>query len=321
MPNSAPSSGHLDDLLTLRDWLRYATSAFTKAGLHFGHGTATARDEAAFLLLSTLNLPHDELDPWLDCRLTRSERADVAKIIDRRVQSRLPAPYITQSAWIGPYKFYCDERVIVPRSFIGELLVRDGLAAAVADPDAVLHVLDLCTGSGCLAILAAHAFANAQIDAADLSPGALDVARRNIQDYELTDRITLHRGDLFQALPPQRYDLIISNPPYVTQSAVDAFPPEYKAEPQMAHLGGPDGLDLVRTILETAPQFLSDDGVLVVEIGQGREPLEAAYPQLPFLWLDTEASEGEVFTLLRSELAPPAARSKKAPSQKPARKR
>lgn len=306
----------IDDLVTLRDWLRFAVSAFTKAGLVFGHGTSRAVDEAAFLLLSTLNLPHDELDPWLDCRLSRHERTEVLAILTCRVEARIPAPYLTRSAYIGPYKFYCDERVIVPRSFIGELLDRDGLFAAVADPDSVEHVLDLCTGSGCLAILAAHAFPPARVDAADLSADALDVARRNVSDYRLDKRISLHQGDLYGAIGDARYDLIISNPPYVTEASAAAFPPEYKAEPRMAHVGGADGLDLVRRILDQAPDHLTADGMLVVEIGEAREALEAAYPHLPFLWLDTEESEGEVFAVSRTDLVGKPQRSKKSSSGK-----
>jgi ribosomal protein L3 glutamine methyltransferase len=302
--NHSPFDDHalIDDLVTLRDWLRFAVSAFTKAGLVFGHGTSRAVDEAAFLLLSTLNLPHDELEPWLDCRLSRTERVEILSILVRRIETRLPAPYLTRCAYIGPYRFYCDERVIVPRSFIGELLNRDGLFATIADPESVARVLDLCTGSGCLAILAAHAFPSATVDACDLSAGALDVARRNVADYHLEERIKLYQGDLFGAVGDNSYDLIISNPPYVTVSSAAAFPPEYKAEPRMAHVGGADGLDIVRRILDQAPEHLTDDGVLVVEIGEARAALEATYPHVPFLWLDTDESEGEVFAVNRSEL-------------------
>ncbi len=311
-----PIDPKISELLTLRDWLRYATSVFTEAKLTFGHGTTCARDEAAFLILSTLHLPPDELEPWLDSRLTTAEREHLNAIVAQRVESRLPAPYLTKSAWIGPYSFYCDTRVIVPRSFIGELLVRDGLAAAVADPDAVSSVLDLCTGSGCLAILAAHAWPNSDVDACDLSPDALDVAKRNVADYGLEARVHLFASDLFSGLPERRHDVILSNPPYVTRSAVDAFPAEYRAEPVMAHLGGEDGLDLVRRILDKAAEFLTDDGVLIVEVGQGREALETAYPSLPFLWLDTDTSEGEVFAILRSELATGSEKAKTAARKK-----
>ena len=298
-----------DELLTVRDWLRFATSAFTKARLVYGHGTSTALDEAAFIILSTLHLPVDTLEPWLDCRLTRDEREHVHKLISARVSTRKPAPYLTNSAWIQGRKFYVDERVIVPRSFIGELLCGNSLSAAIGDPERVARVLELCTGSGCLAILAAEVFPNAVIDATDISQDALDVARRNIDDYGLHKRIHLHRGDLFEGLAAASYDVIIANPPYVTADAVNAFPPEYRAEPKLAHLGGGDGLDLVKRILDAAQYYLSPTGALVVEIGDGQHALEAARPDLPFLWLDTETSEGEVFALTAADFAPASARS------------
>lgn len=292
-----PSAADIDDLETVRDWLRFATSRFTAAGLAFGHGTETPLDEAAFLILSALHLPIDQLEPWLDARLTHAERRTLAGLIETRIATRKPAPYIVNAAWIKGHRFYVDERVIVPRSYIGELLVDDGLSAVVADPDGVGSVLDLCTGSGCLAILAAGAFPNATVDAADVSPDALEVAKRNVTDYELADRVALIRSDLFAGLGGRTYDLILSNPPYVTAAAVAAFPPEYRAEPQMGHLGGPDGMDLVRRILAAAAAHLNPEGMCVVEIGQARDTLETEYPDLPFLWLDTEQSEGELFAL------------------------
>ena len=285
------------DLITLRDWWRFGVSLFTKAGLVFGHGTENAADEAAFLILSTLDLPVDHLEPWLDCRLTMAERAAVHAILTRRVETRKPASYLTNSAWIQGRRFHVDERVIVPRSFIGELICGDRLSSAVVSPDDVGRVLELCTGSACLAILASEVFPMAHIDAADISRDALDVARRNVETYALADRIALHQSDLYETIPTQLYDLIIANPPYVPADAVAKFPPEYAAEPQLAHLGGADGLDLVKRILDDAPRFLAAGGTLVVEIGQAREALEAARPDLPFLWLDTENSEGEVFVL------------------------
>lgn len=286
----------IEDLATLRDWLRYATSRFAEAGLAFGHGTETPLDEAAFLILSALHLPIDQLEPWLEARLTRNERRTVAGLIEVRITTRKPAAYLVNAAWIKGHRFYVDERVIVPRSYIGELL-DDGLSAVVADPDGVERVLDLCTGSSCLAILAALAFPNATVDAVDISADALEVAKRNVSDYGLEDRVTLYQSDLFAALGTKTYDLIISNPPYVTAAAVSSFPPEYKAEPQLAHFGGDDGMDLVRRILADAAVHLNPEGMCVVEIGMGRETLETEYPDVPFLWLDTEQSEGEVFAL------------------------
>ncbi|HEU4379747.1 MAG TPA: 50S ribosomal protein L3 N(5)-glutamine methyltransferase [Hyphomicrobiaceae bacterium] len=288
-------------LLTVRDWLRYSVSRFSQAGLVYGHGTATALDEAAYLILHTLQLPIDQLDPWLDARLTLAERQAVGAIIAKRIATRKPAPYLTNEAWVQGHAFYVDERVIVPRSYIGELL-GSGLSAVVADPEAVDRVLDLCTGSGCLAILAALALPNAVIDASDISADALTVAERNIATYELGDRIALVRSDVFAGLAGRTYDLILSNPPYVSAAAVAAFPPEYAAEPRLAHLGGEHGLDIVLRILAEASAHLTETGVLVVEIGTGREVLEETFPGLPFLWLDSADSAGEVFALTAQDL-------------------
>jgi len=293
-------SRDLEDLITLRDWLRYATSRFRAAGLSYGHGTATATDEAAYLILHTLHLPIDELEPWLDCRLTAAERAAVGQIVERRVATRKPASYLTNEAWIGPHSFYVDERVIVPRSYIGELL-GEQLSAVLAEPEAVRRVLDLCTGSGALAILAAMAFPYAEVDASDLSADALQVAQRNVAEYGLEDRIRLVRSDLFKDLGAAKYDLILANPPYVAAAEIAEFPPEHRAEPLLAHAGGEDGLDVVRSIIDQAKAHLVPGGALVVEIGTGREGLEQAY-DLPFLWLDTAESEGEVLALAQEQL-------------------
>jgi ribosomal protein L3 glutamine methyltransferase len=288
-------------LLTIRDWLRYAVSRFNSAGLVYGHGTAAALDEAAFLILHTLHLPIDQIDPWLDARLLMDEKRALNEIIERRISSRKPAAYLTNAAWIGSHSFYVDERVIVPRSYIGELL-RDGLAGVVPEGSEVRRVLDLCTGSGCLAILAALAFPEAKVDASDISSDALAVAERNVGDYGLQERISLIQSDLLEGLGKQRYDLIIANPPYVTAAAVAAFPPEYAAEPAIAHAGGEDGLDAVRRILAHAGEHLAPEGTLVVEVGTGRETIESEYAELPFLWLDTAESEGEVLALNGSDL-------------------
>ncbi len=297
-----PLRAPIDELVSVRDWLRYAVTSMSRAGLSYGHGTTNAVEEAAYLILATLDLPIDDINPWLDCRLTLPERESIDAVISKRIETRKPAAYITNSAYIQGHKFYVDERVIVPRSFIGELLVQDQLAAIVPDPLAVRRVLDLCTGSGCLAILAAEAFPNAEVDASDISVDALAVAKRNIDVYGLDDRVHLFKADLFEGLPAATYDLIISNPPYVTAAAVAAFPPEYRAEPTIAHLGGEDGMDLVRRILDGAPDRLSPTGSLIVEIGAGQGALEASRPDLPFLWLDSETSQGEVFALLANDL-------------------
>lgn len=291
----------IDELVTVRDWLRYAVTSMTRAELVFGHGTEAAVDEAAFLILSALALPIDDINPWLECRLTREERAGVSDLIARRIRTRKPAAYLTNTAYIQGRKFYVDERVIVPRSFIGELITRDRLAAVIPDGSEIGRVLDLCTGSGCLAILAAEAFPDAEIHASDISADALAVAERNIRDYGLEKRVQTFKADLFDGIPQGSYDLIISNPPYVAADEVAAFSPEYRAEPQIAHLGGVDGLDLVRRILDGAAERLTPEGHLIVEIGTGQEALEAARPDLPFLWLDTETSEGEVFALTAAD--------------------
>jgi ribosomal protein L3 glutamine methyltransferase len=301
MPTS-DERGLLDELITVRDWLRYAIASMTRANLVYGHGTTNAVDEAAFMLLATLNLPIDNIDPWLDARLTTAERQAIAAVISKRIETRKPAAYLTNTAYIQGRKFYVDDRVIVPRSLIGELLAHDRLAAVVADPFAVNRVLDLCTGSGCLAILAAEAFPAAEVHATDISDDALAVAERNIRDYRLGERVRTFNADLFEGLPSGDYDLVISNPPYVPAKAVEGFPPEYRAEPQLAHLGGADGLDLVRRILDNASSRLTPNGTLVVEVGTGQTALEAARPDLPFLWLDTEASEAEVFALQAGDL-------------------
>jgi ribosomal protein L3 glutamine methyltransferase len=296
-----------NDLATVRDWLRYAVSRFRAAGLAYGHGTASALDEAAYLILHTLHLPIDQLEPWLDARLLPQERRAVGEVIATRIATRKPAPYLTHEAWIQGHAFYVDERVIVPRSYIGELLCQQMAAEPDEwllgyDPGAVTTALDLCTGSGCLAILAALTFADASVEASDISLDALAVAQRNVADYRLGDRIALAQSDLFAAHAGRRYDLILANPPYVDAASLKAFPPEYAAEPRLAHAGGVDGLDIVRRILVEAGNYLSLTGTLLVEVGRGREILERQFPDLGFYWLDTAESEGEVFALTASAL-------------------
>ena len=289
------------ELETLRDWLRYAVSRFNQAGLAFGHGTANAYDEAVYLLLHALHLPLDRLEPFLDARLSTSERNELAALLTRRVDDRVPAAYLTHEAWLGDFRFHVDERVIIPRSYIAELLA-DGLSPYVADRAIITSALDLCTGSGCLAVLLAHAFADADIDAVDISPDALAVAQRNVSDYGLAGRINLIRSDLFDNVPAKSYDLIISNPPYVTAVGMEELPAEYRHEPALALAGGDDGLDAVRTILRKAPQFMNRDGLLVVEIGHNRAAAEVAFPRMPFVWLSTVSSEEAVFLLTRDEI-------------------
>jgi ribosomal protein L3 glutamine methyltransferase len=287
-------------LVTLGDFFQLAVRRFRAARLAYGHGTTNAVDEAAFLMLEALRLPIHDIEPWLDLRPTAAERARLLTLIDARVSLRMPAPYLLGAAYMHGVRFQIDRRALIPRSFIGDLLARSVLP--IADPRRVRRVLDLCTGSGCLAILAALAFPRARVDAVDLSAGALALARRNVGKQRLADRITLHRGDLFQPLGGRRYDLIVSNPPYVDAPGMARLPPEYRHEPRMALAAGDDGLDLVHRILDQADRHLTKNGGLVCEIGRGREALERACPRLPFVWLDTELSQGEVFWIARADL-------------------
>ena len=295
-----PESPH-PALITLRDWLRHAVSRFNAAGLFFGHGSGNAFDEAAYLILHTLHLPIDRLDPFLDARLLPEESGQLAAVLERRVRDRLPAPYLTREAWLQGFRFYVDERVIVPRSFLAPMIL-EHCQPWLAQPEGVLAALDLCTGSGCLAILLAEAFPDARVDAVDLSPDALEVARRNVADYGLVERVRLHQGDLFAPLGDATYDLIVSNPPYVNAESVAALPPEYRHEPALALGSGVDGLDATRTILRQAANHLNPGGLLVVEIGHNRQALEAAFPDLDFAWPDIEGGEDTVFVLSREQL-------------------
>ncbi|MEI8178605.1 50S ribosomal protein L3 N(5)-glutamine methyltransferase [Aestuariivirga sp.] len=306
MPEKPASNEPASQLSTIRDFLRWALTELRAAKVVHGHGTTSAIDEAAFLILEALHLPVDDINPWLDANLLDTEKQKITSLIRRRIDGRMPAAYLVKRAYIHGIPFYVDERVIVPRSYIGELMF-SGIfggdeAPLIEDVSNVASVLDLCTGSGCLAIIAAGIFPRAEVDAAELSADALEVARINVDEHDLADRVSLLEGDLFDAVEGRTYDLIISNPPYVAGGEVQAFPPEYGHEPVMAHLGGEDGLDLVRRILADAADHLNPGGGLLCEIGTGRERLVDDYPQLDFLWLDTEESEGEVFWITREQL-------------------
>lgn len=290
---------------TIRDVFRHAVSRFNAAELAYGHGTDNAVDEAAFIVLEGLRLPVDRLDIFLDARLTLDELARLLALVEARVTTRKPAAYLLGRTYLQNAVFLVEEGVIVPRSFIGELLMSgavSGQGGLVSDPGSVRGILDLCTGGGSLAVLAAMVFANATVDAVDLSEQALALGERNAGLHKLDDRIAFIKGDLFAPLGKARYDLIIANPPYVTAAAVSAFPPEYAAEPKLAHLGGADGLDLVRRILSGARKHLAPKGGLLCEVGAGRALLEADYPGLPFMWLDTEETAGEVFWMRAKDL-------------------
>lgn len=289
-------------LRTVRDLLRYAVSQFNASRLSFGHGSDNAWDEAAYLLLHSLHLPLDMLDPFLDARVLPAERERFLKLLERRITEHVPAAYLTGEAWLQGHRFVVDQRVIIPRSPISELLA-NGLSPWVADPDDVDFVLDLCTGSGCLAVLAALAFPNAQVDAVDLSERALEVADENIELSGLDGRITTHCSDLFEQLPQCEYKLIICNPPYVNNHSMEHLPQEYRHEPTMALAGGDDGMDLIRRLLQQAPDFLAPEGMLVLEIGHEYQHFVAAFPHLDPVWLSTENTEDQILLLTREQLA------------------
>jgi len=295
----------LNNLLTLRDLLRYAVSRFNQAELVFGHGSDNAQDEAVFLLLHTLHLPLDTLEPFLDARLLPEERQRCLNILQTRVEKRLPAAYLTGEAWLQGQRFIVDEHVIIPRSPIAELLVEQ-LAPWLAEPDSVDSILDMCTGSGCLAILAAQAFEAAQVDACDISVEALNVARQNVALHQLEDRVTLHHSDGFTQLPPKPYALILCNPPYVNAHAMQTLPAEYRHEPGLAldgnTAGGADGMDFIRRLLAQAADYLAEDGLLILEIGHEYAHFTAAFPTLEPVWLSTANTQDQILLLTRAQL-------------------
>ena len=293
--------GPLAELVTVRDWLRYAVTRFNRAGCFYGHGLQDAYDEAVYLILHTLALPLDRLEPFLDACIPGDEREDILEVIEKRAVDRLPAAYITGEAWLGEFRFQVDKRVIIPRSYFAELL-HDGFTPWVQDPDAVTAAMDMCTGSGCLAILMAFAFPNAEIVAVDISQDALDVAAANIAAYGLEGRIRLVKSDGFAQVPEQRFDFILSNPPYVTREAMDALPAEYLHEPGLALGSGEDGLDLVRKLLADAPRYLAPEGLLAIEVGHNREIVEAAFPALSPTWLSAPSGDDKIFILEAGQL-------------------
>jgi ribosomal protein L3 glutamine methyltransferase len=284
------------ELETIIDLVRYAVSRFRAAKLAFAHGTTDPVAEAAFLVGEALHLPPERFDAFSRAHVTAKERAEVLRLIAARIRTRKPAAYLVRKTYVQGVPFYVDERVIVPRSYLGELLAGDLFGEdGLVDPERVTRVLDLCTGSGCLAILAALRFPDATVDAVDISKDALAVARINVDEHGLKDRVHLRRGDLFAPLGDARYDLILTNPPYVDAAGMKGLPPECLHEPRLALAGGADGLKIVRRIIDQAPRHLTDTGGLMCEVGRGRTAVERAYPDKRFLWLDTEESSGEVF--------------------------
>src|SRR5512139_2998322 len=282
------------NLRTIRDVLRYAVTRMNEAGVFFGHGQVDAVDEALFLVLRSLQLPTERADLFLDAFLTHAEINSLLQAIDQRVRRRTPAAYILREAWLQGYRFYVDERAIVPRSFLAELL-KDGLVPWVQKTEAVADVLDMCTGSGCLAIMAADIFEAARVDAVDVSPDALAVARRNIADYQLGGRVTAVQSDLYGDLPSKRYDVILANPPYVTDESMTSLPREYQQEPALALAGGADGMAIVRRVVRGARGYLKRGGLLFVEVGGGRAAAEQALKDVPLTWLTTSDGDDTVF--------------------------
>ena len=293
--------GPLAELVTVRDWLRYAVTRFNRAGCYFGHGLPDAYDEAVYLILHTLALPLDRLEPFLDACIPGDEREAIFEVIEKRAVDKLPAAYITGEAWLGEFRFEVDPRVIIPRSYFAELL-HDGFSPWIQDPAAVTAAMDMCTGSGCLAILMAHAFPNAEIVAVDISQDALDVAAANIAAYGLEERIRLVKSDGFAAVPEQRFDFILSNPPYVTREAMESLPAEYLHEPGIALGSGDDGLDLVRKLLADARRYLAPEGLLAIEVGHNRAIVERAFPELAPTWLSAPSGDDKIFLLDAGQL-------------------
>ncbi len=291
----------IKELNTIRDWIRFAVSEFEASDIFYGHGTDNSYDEAVWLVMSTLNLPMDTLDNFMDATLVRTEKKKLAKYIESRVKNHTPTAYLLKEAWLHGFKFFVDERVLIPRSFIAELLMED-LSPWIEYPEMVESAADICTGSGCLGVLLANSFPNATVDVIDISQDAIDVSNINIENYDLESQVTAIQSDMFSALTGKTYDLIISNPPYVDAPSMAVLPREYQIEPQLALGSGDDGLDHTHTLLKEAPQHLNDGGMLIVEIGHNRDALEAAYPHIAFNWLEVDAGNQYVFMLTKEQL-------------------
>jgi ribosomal protein L3 glutamine methyltransferase len=290
----------LTSLSTIRDYIRWAASQFTEAQICFGHGTSCALDEAAALVLHTIHQPYNLSEFYLQATLTPVERSAIIDLVHRRITERIPAAYLTHEAIFAGLSFYVDERVLVPRSPIAELI--EQRFSPWVEEDNVVRILDLCTGSGCIAIACAYAFHHALVDAVDLSQDALAVAEINIEKHQIDNSVTLYQSDLFQQLPKARYDIIVSNPPYVSTLEWTYLPKEFHAEPAMGFKGGDSGLDIVLRILVNAVDFLADQGILIVEVGSSAETLQSIFPDVPFYWLDFERGGDGVFLLTAEQL-------------------
>lgn len=297
---SSTSTDAQSSLHTLRDYIRWGASRFAKAGLDFGHGTATPLDEAAALVLHTLNLPYNLSEFYLQSALTSEERQEIVRVFDRRIEERIPAAYITREAIFAGLSFYVDERVLVPRSPIAELI--EQRFAPWIEEDRVERILDLCTGSGCIAIACAYAFPEAYVDAVDISEDALAVAQINLEKHRLSDDVGLFESNLFDALPAERYDVIVSNPPYVAIEEWQQLTQEFHAEPRIGFVAGETGLDIVIRILAQANDYLTPQGILVIEVGSSAETLQETFPAVPFYWLDFERGGDGVFLLTAEQV-------------------
>lgn len=297
-----PTAQLTENLVTIRDWIRYAVSQFEASDIFYGHGADNSYDEAVWLIMSSLHLPMETLENFLGASITKVERKHLAYQIEQRVTKHTPTAYLVREAWLHDFKFYVDERVLIPRSFIAELLLDDSLTPWIEFPEMVQNAADICTGSGCLGILLAHTFPDAAIDVIDISPEAIAVSNINIANYDLSAQITAVQSDMFSALNGKTYDVMISNPPYVDAPSMAKLPHEYRNEPQLALGSGNDGLDHTHTILREAANYLSDEGVLIVEIGHNRDALLEVYPEVPFVWLDTSGGDQFVFLLTKAQL-------------------